>query len=88
MDPMALYVNDVMTAPANLTGAPAVSVPVAIDHQDGCPVPIGMQLIGRACHEGTMLRAAALLEDAACFADLVPCDLFAWLLLGTPPCQV
>ncbi len=55
-DPLAMYLEDVYTVPVNLAGLPAMSVPV-----DG-PMPIGVQLIGPAFGEATLLRAARMLE--------------------------
>src|SRR5437016_12380406 len=40
-DPMAMYLNDIFTVPANLSGMPAVSLPCGID--DRGP-PDGLQL--------------------------------------------
>lgn len=45
--------------PPNLTGQPALSVPVGYDDQD---LPIGLQLIGRHWEEATLLRAALAVE--------------------------
>ncbi len=61
-DPLAMYANDIFTVPASLAGLPAMSVPAGLD-QDG--LPLGLQLIGRAFDEETVLRAAAVIEDAA-----------------------
>ncbi|MER7154227.1 amidase [Streptomyces lydicus] len=50
-----------LCAPANITGLPALSLPVGRDH-DG--LPIGMQLIGRPLAEATVLRAGHAYETA------------------------
>jgi len=63
-DPIAMYLNDVFTVPANLSGLPGISVPAALT-ADG--LPLGLQVIGRAFDEETMLRVAGVLEDAAGF---------------------
>jgi len=47
------------TAPWNVTGQPAVSVPLAVD---GHGHPVGIQLVGRAGDEATLIRLAAQLE--------------------------
>ncbi len=60
-DPLAMYANDVFTVPASLAGLPAISVPAGLD---GDRLPLGLQLIGRAFDEATLLRAAAVLEAA------------------------
>jgi aspartyl-tRNA(Asn)/glutamyl-tRNA(Gln) amidotransferase subunit A len=63
-DPIAMYLNDVFTVPASLAGLPGISVPAGLS-RDG--LPLGLQLIGRAFDEATMLRAAGVLEQAAEF---------------------
>ena len=61
-DPLAMYVNDIFTVPASLAGLPAISVPAGLDDNG---LPLGLQLIGRAFDEETLLQAATVLEDAA-----------------------
>jgi aspartyl-tRNA(Asn)/glutamyl-tRNA(Gln) amidotransferase subunit A len=63
-DPIAMYLNDVFTVPANLAGLPGVSVPAGLS-ADG--VPLGLQIVGRAFDEEAVLRAAAAIEKAANF---------------------
>ena len=59
-DPMAMYLNDVFTIPANLAGVPAVSVPCGLDSKG---LPIGLQLTAPVLEEATLLRAAAAVES-------------------------
>jgi aspartyl-tRNA(Asn)/glutamyl-tRNA(Gln) amidotransferase subunit A len=59
-DPMAMYLNDIFTIPANLSGMPAISVPSGLDEEG---LPIGVQLTGPALDEPTVLRAAHALES-------------------------
>ena len=66
-DPIAMYLNDVFTVPANLAGLPAISVPAGLS-TDG--LPLGLQIIGRAFDEETVLRVAEVLERAAQFRHL------------------
>ena len=63
-DPIAMYLNDVFTVPASMTGLPGISVPAGLS-EDG--LPLGLQLIGRAFDEETVLRVAEVLESAAGF---------------------
>jgi aspartyl-tRNA(Asn)/glutamyl-tRNA(Gln) amidotransferase subunit A len=58
-DPILMYLNDVFTIPVNLAGLPGVSVPCGFSPEK---LPIGLQLIGRAFDETTLLRAAAGVE--------------------------
>jgi len=55
-DPLAMYLEDVFTLPANLAGVPGLSFPVGFDEAG---LPIGMQLMGRHFEEDVLLRAAA-----------------------------
>jgi aspartyl-tRNA(Asn)/glutamyl-tRNA(Gln) amidotransferase subunit A len=63
-DPIAMYLNDVFTVPVNLAGLPGISVPAGLS-ADG--LPLGLQLIGRAFDEATLLRIARSVEQAANF---------------------
>lgn len=58
-DPLQMYLSDVYTIPANLTGLPAISVPVGFDKE----LPVGLQIIGRKWEEETILRVAHTLEQ-------------------------
>ncbi len=62
-DPMALYLEDQYTVGVSLAGLPAISVPAGMT-DDPKPLPIGVQLIGKAFDEPTLLRVAATLEAA------------------------
>ena len=61
-DPLAMYLGDVFTVSANLTGLPAISVPAGFT---GTGLPIGLQLTGRAFDEATLLRLGHAYETAA-----------------------
>ncbi len=56
-DPLQMYLNDIFTVSANLTGLPAISVPCGFS-AGAERLPIGLQLTGRAFDEATLLRAA------------------------------
>jgi len=58
-DPLKLYMCDILTVPANLTGYPAISVPCGF--KDG--LPVGLQIIGKPFEEETILRAAYAFEQ-------------------------
>jgi aspartyl-tRNA(Asn)/glutamyl-tRNA(Gln) amidotransferase subunit A len=60
-DPLQMYLNDVFAVPVNLAGLPGVSVPAGFTMSG---LPIGLQLIGRAFDEGTLLRVAHAYEQA------------------------
>lgn len=58
-DPVAMYLSDVFTTPANLAGIPAISVPWSTDEAG---LPIGMQLMGKYYSEEELLSAGMILE--------------------------
>ena len=59
-DPVAMYLSDVFTIPANLAGVPAISVPCGTDQQG---LPIGLQLTGKVLDEANVLRVAQAFEQ-------------------------
>ncbi|MDD2402141.1 MAG: Asp-tRNA(Asn)/Glu-tRNA(Gln) amidotransferase subunit GatA [Clostridia bacterium] len=58
-DPLSMYMNDICTVPANLAGVPALSMPFGLSKGR----PVGLQLIGKAFGEGTLLRVGYTLEQ-------------------------
>jgi aspartyl-tRNA(Asn)/glutamyl-tRNA(Gln) amidotransferase subunit A len=67
-DPLLMYLNDACTLPVNIAGLPGISLPCGLS--DG--LPVGLQVIGRAFDEATVLRVADAYERVAGFADLRP----------------
>ncbi|MEN9289118.1 MAG: Asp-tRNA(Asn)/Glu-tRNA(Gln) amidotransferase subunit GatA, partial [Pseudomonadota bacterium] len=63
-DPLAMYLNDVFTVPTSLAGLPAMSVPGGLDAQG---LPLGLQVIGKALDEQSVLNASLALEERAGF---------------------
>ncbi len=66
---MQVFQMAVLTAPFNISGQPAVSLPV---HTTADGVPIGIQLIGCPWEEATLLRLSSQLEEAMPWADRYP----------------
>jgi aspartyl-tRNA(Asn)/glutamyl-tRNA(Gln) amidotransferase subunit A len=60
--PIDMYMGDVFTLSCNLAGLPGISVPCGLTRDK---LPIGLQLLGPALGEQTLLRAAAAYERAA-----------------------
>ena len=60
-DPLAMYLGDVFTVSANLTGLPAISLPAGLTDTR---LPTGLQLIGRPFDEATLLRLGDVFERA------------------------
>lgn len=63
-DPLALYLEDVYTAGISLAGLPAITIPAHTTEVEGSTLPIGVQLVGPAWQESSLLRLAHTLEQA------------------------
>ncbi|HYW89981.1 MAG TPA: amidase family protein, partial [Chloroflexota bacterium] len=59
-DPLAMYLNDLFTIPTSLAGLPGISVPAGFADE----LPVGLQIIGKALDESTVLRIAHAYEQA------------------------
>ena len=68
-DPLAMYMDDLLTVTINLAGVPAISVPGGFA-ADG--MPIGIQLIGNYFEEAKIYQAAFALEQANDYLDQHP----------------
>jgi aspartyl-tRNA(Asn)/glutamyl-tRNA(Gln) amidotransferase subunit A len=61
-DPLAMYLNDLATIPANLSGVPGISVPSGLAEEDG--LPAGVQILAPAMADDRVYRVGAALEAA------------------------
>ncbi len=61
-DPLAMYLSDVFTIPANLAGIPSISVPCGFSKSG---LPIGLQVMAKPFDESTLMHAAYAYEQAA-----------------------
>ncbi|WP_460713337.1 Asp-tRNA(Asn)/Glu-tRNA(Gln) amidotransferase subunit GatA [Nocardioides dilutus] len=59
-DPIAMYLNDLATIPANLAGVPGISVPSGLADEDG--LPAGFQVLAPALADDRCYRVGAALE--------------------------
>ena len=59
-DPLAMYLNDIATIPANLAGIPGMSVPNGLAEEDG--LPSGVQILAPAREDARMYQVASLIE--------------------------
>lgn len=60
-DPMAMYLNDITTIPANLAGVPGMGLPIGLAPEDG--LPVGMQLMAPARADARLYTIGAALEQ-------------------------
>jgi aspartyl-tRNA(Asn)/glutamyl-tRNA(Gln) amidotransferase subunit A len=58
-DPLAMYLSDIFTAPASVTGLPAVAVPSGLDDRG---LPLSLQIMGRPFEEAMVFRACRAFE--------------------------
>lgn len=73
-DPMAMYLNDIATIPANLAGVPAMSLPSGLS--DG--LPVGFQVLAPAHDDAAMYRIAGALEAGLGGTLATQCPAAAW----------
>ncbi|WP_370894843.1 Asp-tRNA(Asn)/Glu-tRNA(Gln) amidotransferase subunit GatA [Janibacter sp. GXQ6167] len=59
-DPMAMYLNDIATIPANLAGVPGMSLPSGLADEDG--LPAGLQILAPAMADERLYSVGAALE--------------------------
>jgi aspartyl-tRNA(Asn)/glutamyl-tRNA(Gln) amidotransferase subunit A len=59
-DPLAMYLNDIATIPANLAGVPGMSLPSGLAEEDG--LPAGFQVLAPARADDRLYRVGAALE--------------------------
>jgi aspartyl-tRNA(Asn)/glutamyl-tRNA(Gln) amidotransferase subunit A len=59
-DPYQMYLADVFTIPANMAGIPGISIPCGVSNG----MPVGLQVLGRAFDERTVLEVAHAYEQA------------------------
>ncbi len=55
-DPVAMYLEDIFTVTANLTGMPAMSIPSGFSDKEGKQLPLGIQLTARHGEEGLLFE--------------------------------
>ena len=61
-DPVAMYLNDIATIPANLAGVPGLSLPSGLADEDG--LPTGFQVLAPTMADDRLYRVGAALETA------------------------
>lgn len=88
-DTITMMLNDFLTVPANLSGIPAITIPIGVsegfaydqasraDESTFQPRPIGLQLLGPHFSELLVLQAARVVEHRVGFDRLIP----SWVTL-------
>ena len=71
-NPLEMYMSDICTVPVNIAGLPAISIPCGFDSKG---LPIGLQIIGKAFDEQTILRVAYTYEQNSGYRNLKPKNL-------------
>jgi aspartyl-tRNA(Asn)/glutamyl-tRNA(Gln) amidotransferase subunit A len=66
-NPLAMYLSDLLTIPANMAGLPGLSIPCGLSGG----LPVGLQILGPQFSENLMFRAGHALENALAF-DYIP----------------
>ena len=66
---MKMYLSDICTVSVNLAGLPGLVVPCGLDKTG---LPIGLQLIGKAFNEETLLNAGFAFQKATDFHTVSP----------------
>ena len=67
-DPLQMYLSDVCTIPVNIAGIPGISIPCGFAQG----LPVGMQILGPALGDETILRAAHAYEQATSWRTMWP----------------
>ncbi|MBN1586198.1 MAG: Asp-tRNA(Asn)/Glu-tRNA(Gln) amidotransferase subunit GatA [Candidatus Omnitrophica bacterium] len=68
-DPLSMYLSDVFTIPANLSGVPAISIPCGFDAQG---LPVGLQLLAPAFGEEILFRVGDAYERSCEWSSKQP----------------
>ena len=57
-----MYLEDIFTVTANLTGMPAISVPMGTVEREGSPLPVGIHFTAPHQAEGALFVASSMVE--------------------------
>lgn len=68
-DPLQMYLSDIFTIPANLAGIPGISMPCGFSKAG---LPIGLQIMGKAFDEQTILKVAHAYEQETDWHRMAP----------------
>jgi aspartyl-tRNA(Asn)/glutamyl-tRNA(Gln) amidotransferase subunit A len=63
-DPLSMYLADIFTLAANMAGICGISIPCGFATSEGKQLPVGLQILGKALDEATILRVAHAYEQS------------------------
>jgi aspartyl-tRNA(Asn)/glutamyl-tRNA(Gln) amidotransferase subunit A len=63
-DPLSMYLADIFTLAANMAGICGISIPCGFATSEGKQLPVGLQVLGKALDEATILRVAHAYEQS------------------------
>jgi aspartyl-tRNA(Asn)/glutamyl-tRNA(Gln) amidotransferase subunit A len=63
-DPLSMYLADIFTLAANMAGICGISIPCGFAASEGKQLPVGLQILGKALDEATILRIAHAYEQS------------------------
>jgi len=63
-DPLQMYLADIFTLAANMAGICGISIPCGFAEAEGKKLPVGLQILGKALNEATLLRVANAYEQS------------------------
>lgn len=63
-DPLSMYLADIFTLAANMAGICGISIPCGFAQENGKKLPIGLQILGQALDEPTILQVASAYEQS------------------------
>ena len=55
-NPLAMYLADIFTVPANIAGLPAISIPSGFKKEEGSSLPLGIQFIAPHFGENLLFK--------------------------------
>lgn len=70
-DPLAMYLSDIFTAPANLVGIPAIAIPSGFSRER---LPLSLQAMAPRFEEGQLLRLAQFFESVTDSSQQIPTE--------------
>lgn len=63
-DPLKMYLSDIFTVTANLSGLPSLTVPIGFSDQGGVKLPVGIQILGPQFSEELLFQVGYAYEQA------------------------